>query len=372
MKIASVDAYDLRVPYGCEFRPAWQRGLVRTERDFTLVIVRTDNGLVGYAGRDGHHSSVVRGAVTPYLLGQPVASTERHAKVFRNAGGMWFIDMALWDILGKSAGLPLHQLWGSARDSVPAYASTAQLGSVDDRVELARRYRSEGFNALKLRLRRDDLAADLEVVDAVVAAVPAMTIMVDGNQATDLPELDPPRPWDYYRAHKMAKELEERGILWLEEPLARHHRADLRRLTEATTLYIAGGEANQGLHEFRLLVEEHCYDIIQPDCTLSEGISQLRKIASLAEIYGRQFVPHHGASGLGLAATLHLACSIPGETWLEMMYEPPVRAIENYQQLGGIVTSRIWIDDDGNVKPSSTPGLGVEVDETRVAQYVVG
>jgi L-alanine-DL-glutamate epimerase-like enolase superfamily enzyme len=76
-------------------------------------------------------------------------------------------------------------------------------------------------------------------------------------------------------------------------------------------------------------------------------------------------------SGLGLAGTLHLVCSLPGETWLEMMYEPPTRTIEAYQQLGGILTSRIWIDADGCVHPPEAPGLGVQVNEAAIAQYAV-
>ena len=94
---------------------------------------------------------------------------------------------------------------------------------------------------------------------------------------------------------------------------------------------------NRGLHEFRWLIEKGVYDIIQPDCTMSEGISQIRKVAAAAEMWNRQFIPHHGLSGLGLAATLHLLQTTPGSTWAEVMYEPSTRSVDTYQCLGGIL-----------------------------------
>jgi L-alanine-DL-glutamate epimerase-like enolase superfamily enzyme len=90
----------------------------------------------------------------------PAWSTERHARTFRNAGGSWFIDQALWDIIGKAARLPLYKLWRAVRDRVQAYASTAELGSPENRAALAQRYRAEGFRAMKLRFHHDDLRDD--------------------------------------------------------------------------------------------------------------------------------------------------------------------------------------------------------------------
>lgn len=371
MKITAIEATNLVIPYEPGYRPAWQPGIVRHDRDFTLVKVTVDEGLVGYGGSDGHHAATIHKSVTPYLVGQPVWATERHQEVLRNAGGMFLVDQALWDIQGKAAGLPLYRLWGAYRDSVPAYASAAELGTVEDRVRLALRYRAEGFTALKLRLHRARLEEDLELVDAVRAAVPAMVLMVDANQATNLPRLGPAPVWDYARALRTARALEQRGVLWLEEPLPRYDFEDLIRLREHTEIYIAGGESNRNLHEFRWLIERGVYDIIQADCGLSEGISQLRKIAALAEIFHRHFVPHHGLSGLGLAAALHLVCTVPGMAWLELMYEPPTRSLETYQRLGGILTSTIFVDPDGLVRPPDRPGLGVDVNEEVIARYAV-
>jgi D-galactarolactone cycloisomerase len=371
MNITEVDATNLEIPYEVAYRPAWQPGLVRRSREFTIVKVQTDEGLVGYGGTDGHFAATIKRDVAPYLIGHDIYATEQHARVFRHAKGMWFIDQALWDIIGKAAGLPLHKLWGGFREKVPAYASTAELGTPENRAELARRYWDEGFRAMKIRFKEDTINQDLRLLDSVLSAEPSMKIMVDANQATNLPSPEVGPVWDYRRALEVAHQLEQRGIVWLEEPLSRYDFANLTRLRENCEIEIAGGESNRGLHEFRWMIAEGVYDIIQPDPALSEGVSQLRKIAAMTEMYNLRFVPHHGLSGLGLAATLNLVCSHPGATWLEMMYEPPARTIETYQRLGGIIASTIWIDDDGNVPAPQSPGLGVQVDESMIPRYAV-
>jgi L-alanine-DL-glutamate epimerase-like enolase superfamily enzyme len=254
---------------------------------------------------------------------------------------------------------------------VPADASTAELGDPANRAALAQRYRAEGFRAMKVRFHHEKPTDDFALLDAVQKAAPDLALMVDANQATVLPAPSPPPSWDYRRAIAVARELAARGVLWLEEPLPKFDFDNLVRLCEVAELPIAGGESNRELHEFRWLIERGVYDIVQPDCALSEGISQMRKIAALAEAFHRRCNPHHGLSGLGLAATLHLVCTLPGTVWLEMMYEPPTRTLETYQRLGGILQTTIWIDGDGQVRAPDAPGLGIEVDETLIPKYAV-
>jgi len=373
MKIIDVKADNLTIPYPKEVKPAWQPGLIATSHHFTLVRILTDEGVTGYGGTSGHLAGTILGQTKPYLVGEDPFATERLARVYRNAGsGIWCIDMALWDIIGKAVRMPLYRLWGFYHRKIPAYASAVEVGTPDDRAALALHYQSLGFRAVKLRLHNDEIKDDLAIVDACLKATGGkVTYMVDANQATNLPSPKRGVVWDYQRALRMAKELEARNVLWLEEPLSRYDFDNLIRLRESTEIYIAGGEKNQGLHEFRWLIERGVYDILQPDAAMSEGVSQLRKIAAMAEMYKRQFVPHHSMSGIGLAAVLHLCCTFPGLTWLELMYEPETRTIQSFQQLGGIVESRIWIDEEGFVSPSDAPGLGVEVNEGAIEQYSV-
>jgi L-alanine-DL-glutamate epimerase-like enolase superfamily enzyme len=373
MKIVDVIGNNLTIPYPGEVRPAWQPGLVATSHNFTLVRIRTDEGITGYAGTSGHLAGVISAQVRPYLVGEDPFAAERLARVYRSAGsGVWCIDMALWDIIGKAANLPLFKLWGSYRNKVPAYASAVEVGTPEDRARLALHYQELGFPAMKLRLHNEEMAEDLAVLDACLKATQGkMGFMVDANQATSLPCPLPGVRWSYKRALRMARELEARGVLWLEEPLARYDFDNLIRLREATEIAIAGGEKNQGLHEFRWLIERGVYDIIQPDCAMSEGVSQLRKVAAMAEMYRREFVPHHSMSGIGLAAVVHLACAFPGPSWIEVMYEPTTRTIQAFQQLGGILESKLWIDAEGCVAAPERPGLGVVLNEQMIAKYAV-
>lgn len=373
MKIVDILASNLTIPYPGEVRPAWQPGLVTTSHNFTLVRIRTDEGITGIGGTSGHSAGTIATQVKPYLIGEDPFATERLARIYRSAGsGIWCIDMALWDIIGKAAGLPLYKLWGHYRTAVPAYASAVEMGTPESRAELALHYQGLGFTAMKLRLHNEQMADDLAFVDAAKKATGGrMRLIVDANQATSLPCPEPGVRWDYRRALHTARELEARGVLWLEEPLSRYDFDTLIRLREATDIAIGGGEKNQGLHEFRWLIERGVYDIIQPDCAMSEGISQLRKVAAMAELFKRGFVPHHSMSGIGLAAVVHLACTFPGPSWIEVMYEPTTRTIESFQQLGGILTSRIWIDGAGNVSAPEGPGLGVTIDEQMIARYTV-
>lgn len=371
MKITSVESADLEIPYEAPLRPAWQPGVTRLSRDFTFVAVRTESGITGYSGTDGHFSKAIQRSVTPYLVGQDLFATERHALMLRNVPRAWFIDVALWDAIGKAVDVPLMKLWGYSQGSVRAYASSAELGKIDNRVELAKHYQQCGFTALKLRFHRPSLQEDLEILDAVIGAVPGMTVMVDANQATSLPSPERSSTWDLRRALGTARALEERGVLWLEEPLPRYSKGALRRLRESTDIYIAGGEKNLGLHEFASIIDEGLYDVVQPDPTMSEGVSQLRKVAGMAEMFDRQFAPHHGVSGFGLAAGIHLACTVAGPTWVEFMYEPPSRTVETYQQLRGVIRTKIWIDEYGDVRAPEGPGLGLEVNEGAIERLCV-
>ncbi len=373
MKITDVVAQNLTIPYPGPVRPAWQPGLVATSHNFTLVRILTDQGLVGVGGTSGHLAGTISAQVKPYLVGEDPFATERLARIYRSAGsGIWCIDMALWDLIGKAADLPLYRLWGHYRERVPAYASAVEVGTPQDRAALALHYQASGFTAMKLRLHNEAMADDLAILDGCLKATQGkMRFMVDANQATSLPCPLPGVRWSFQRALRMARELEARGVLWLEEPLARYDFDNLIRLREATEIAIAGGEKNQGLHEFRWLIERGVYDIIQPDCAMSEGVSQLRKVAAMAELYKRDFVPHHSMSGIGLAAVVHLACTFPGATWIEVMYEPATRTIEAFQQLGGILQSKLWIDAEGNVAAPEGPGLGVVLNEKLIAKYAV-
>jgi D-galactarolactone cycloisomerase len=318
VKIAEIEVVQLAGPLlSRPLRPAWTPGGERSAWDATLVRIGTDDGLVGWGAIGPREASQIDDWIGPRLLGQDPFALEQHARAFRNAGGAWGAEIALWDLIGKATGQPLYKLWGGHKDRVPGYASCIEVRSGEQRAEDAAARRAEGWRAIKLRLHDWTIEQDLAQVEAVRRALPAdFVILVDANQAqqpgTPQPEQGP--VWRYERAVQTARELERLGVYWLEEPLDRYDFDGLRRLSASVDLLIAGGENNRGLHEFRWLVEQDVYDVLQPEALVSETMSSLRKIASLAEVHQRLVAPHHGGGGIGLAAHLHLACAIPNST----------------------------------------------------------
>jgi L-alanine-DL-glutamate epimerase-like enolase superfamily enzyme len=105
---------------------------------------------------------------------------------------------------------------------------------------------------------------------------------------------------------------------------------------------------------------------------MSEGLSQLRKIAAMTEMRDRLFIPHHGNNGIGLAAHLQLCATIPNCPWVEFIIDPPYRTVETYQQLWGVIANPIMPDKAGNIEIPAKPGLGVELDEAKLARYRIG
>ena len=144
----------------------------------------------------------------------------------------------------------------------------------------------------------------------------------------------------------------------MEEPLGRFEFDNLRRLAAASDVPIAGGENNVGLHEFRWLIDQDCYDVVQPDAAVSAGLGALRKVAAYAELRHKQFAPHHGGSGLGVAAHLHLSASCPNSSYVELLQEPPALPVETFQ---GLITEPLTPNADGDVLLPDKPGLGVEL-----------
>jgi D-galactarolactone cycloisomerase len=355
---------DLALPQ--PFYPAWAPG--RVEREIHVVYVRidTDAGVFGIAGHEfygAEEQCVAR--VAPYLVGEDPLQIEKHAGTLRHlwpyfGTAVWFVEIALWDILGKVAGLPLYKLLGNSRDAVPVYASTGQHRTPAQRAEDAQRLRDEGFRAIKLRIHGDTLADDVAQVAAVRSAVgDEMAIMADANQ-TDVHDSPFPGPhWSYHRALHTARALADHGVEWLEEPLPRHAYKQLRRLREASPIPIAGGEVNQGFAELQRLLLDGCYDILQPDVTLCEGLLRVRGLATVAHAASVLVVPHTWGDPLGTVANLHLAAAIPNTSYFELPHDPPAFPASAYQQ----TLKTPLVVAGGMVQVPQGPGLGVDLQD---------
>ncbi len=377
MKITEVRARLLVFPLPAEFRPAWARGRPMRELQMVLVEVETDEGITGLGAAHAGPEALpaIERFVRPYFLGQDPTAVEALTAVLRDAEilgpPLYFMEIPLWDIVGKRAGLPVYQLWGGYQRAVPAYCATGEVRPAAQRVEDARRIQAEGFRALKLRFHHDDPRDDLAVVRAIRDAVgDGLEIIVDANQAGVEPGHGAHRTWGYHTAYRVARELEGLGVLWLEEPLPRADYDGLARLrSNLNSLMLAGGEDNHGLHEFKLLLDRGCFDILQPDALLSEGIFQLRKVAGLAEAAHRLVVPHTWGNGMGLLANLHLAAALPNCPWLEFPHDPPSGFTAQARDC--MLAETLWIDAEGSVAVPDRPGFGFVLDDEAVAAHTV-
>lgn len=365
MKIAAVETEQLLIPLAGEVFPAWAPGQVWRERGVTVFRVRTDDGVIGIGAGNGS-GAFVREVVAPRLVGEDPLMVGRLVRMLRNAGPPWLslpvacgIELALWDLVGKVAGLPLSRIWGAHTDRLRAYASLVEVRSPERRAEDALRLLAMGYRAVKLRLHSATLAEDVAQVEAVRRAVgDRMEIMVDANQAQEpgTPGAETGPVWDYHRALATCRALAPLGVRWLEEPLGRYAFDDLRRLTAASEIPISGGENNIGAHEFRWLIDQSCYDIVQPEATVSGGLGMLRTIAGYADLHGKLCIPHHGGNGVGLAAHLQLGAAIPNCPYVELVQEPPALTAEMFQ---GVLAEPLLPDAEGNVRVPAGPGLGV-------------
>jgi L-alanine-DL-glutamate epimerase-like enolase superfamily enzyme len=154
----------------------------------------------------------------------------------------------------------------------------------------------------------------------------------------------------------MAKELERMSVYWLEEPLNRDALEDLARLRkQLTRMHLAGAEGDVGLERFRRILSAGAFSYLQPDPMIGGGVSVIRKIAAMAEAFGVLFGPHHGKSGVGMLADLHMQCAAPNSGYLEYMYDPGFWNPEGFQ-VG--FTAPYPIDNEGYVHAPQAPGLG--------------
>jgi L-alanine-DL-glutamate epimerase-like enolase superfamily enzyme len=368
LRITKVQTIEVRrVPTGKGLVLPWDvTKTPRDTRDYVITQFLTDQGLVAttmdgdYRLREGI-GRIVQERAESYFVGKDPFDIELHnAQFFQKQKApvrLFFLEVALWDLIGKVCGQPLYKLWGAHSQKVPAYAATVHFDRTPaQRAEDALKFYERGFRAIKLRMHHQRPADDLALAAAVRrAAGDKMAVMVDANQAGKRPG-SPPPVWDYDRAARMARELEQLGVYWLEEPLNRNSLKDLARVrAQLTKMHLAGAEGDRGLARFRDILTQKAFTYIQPDPMQGGGVSVIRKIAAMAEAFGVKFGPHHGKSGVGMLANLHMQCAAPNSGYLEYMYDPGYWNPEGFQ--AGF-TEPYPIDKEGNVHAPQQPGLG--------------
>ena len=374
MKIERLELYHVAEPLDAPLKVAAQPGFEQPANELTFVRMTTDEGVIGESAGmtiSRFHAGLGE-TFGNFILGRDPTNIEGFDDILQGGQALGmrlaWLEPALWDILGKLSNQPVYRLLGGGSNKLRAYCSTSELREPERRAEDLQRFREMGFTAVKLRAHHFDWRDDLAVVARAREVVgDDMDILVDANQGYHfaLAAGAPPK-WDLRTAAAFARELEEFDVYWLEEPLDRNDYEGLAELRQRTEVRLAGGELNWRLQEYALLTQMRCLDVIQADAMFFGGISGTRKVAALAEAAGLGFAAHTWNSGFALLANMHVMASVPNRDLCEFPYEPPAWTTRGRDALQAVTTE---IDSEGYVHMPDRPGLGVVVDEERLAKY---
>ena len=344
-----------------------------TDVSMVLVEVATADGITGHGeclGRFGPraYAAIVEELLAPRLLGASAFDIARHAKTLRRvlsgrSGGMLMeaiagVDIALWDVVGKALGQPIHRLLGGiGRDRVECYASSINWSEAERMAEETRAALALGFRAIKVKLGAPAALAIERARLLRDVAGPAVALSADANWAYDLDD-----------AVKVGRALAELDYAWLEEPIAPEDVAGYAHLRRAVPIRLAAGESDYTAEHAAELIDRRLVGVIQPDVARAGGISETRKIAALAEAHHVHYAPHVGWSGaICVAASLQLAAAAPNFLAFECMVPAhPLREALTTEPVGDC---RSLVD--GKVAVPKGPGLGVEIDWDTVGRYRV-
>jgi L-alanine-DL-glutamate epimerase-like enolase superfamily enzyme len=368
VRIAAVETRRYRYPFEPPLKVAWDPE-PRTFQDATLVVVRSEDGVEGYASGDALPDV---DELRRRLLGLDAASTEAVREVCEtvdfHGGRPWIAEVAVWDLLGRTLDLPCWKLLGGRSERILAYASGAERVPPEERVARCLRLRAAGLRAVKIRLDAAGWRSDLDVVAAVRREAPELEVMVDANQGWRMAGDRTPR-WDVATAAACARELEELGAYWLEEPLRTDDYDGYRSLRRLTGLRLAAGEMTREAHQARDLLLRGEIDVLQCDCVLAGGgIGGVRRLAGLADLLGRTWSPHTWSNGYGLLANLHLALAVSTSPFLEVPLDPPSLDASRRDWL---LPAPLEVAGDGTIAPPPGAGFGVVPDFDRLEAYRV-
>ncbi len=346
-----------------------------TFHGWVLVEIETDAGIVGI-GNAALSPQITKQVIDlylkPLLIGQDPWDIEllwqhmyRKTMAFGRKGiGMVAIsavDIALWDILGKAAKQPVYRmLGGRTKAKIPVYASRLYATPLDELEREAKKYKKEGYKAMKMRFGWGpiDGAAGMQKNVALLKTLRKVLgddidIMADAYMG-----------WTLDYAKRMLPLLEPFNLRWLEEAIIPddiHGYAELRQLTN---IPIAGGEHEFTIYGFRELIENHCVDYIQFDTNRVGGITQARKIAQMAEAYSIPVVPHAGQMHNYHVSMANLNCPISE-------FFPKVD-VEVGNELFWYIFDGEPIPEDGFIDlDENLPGLGLTVNEKSLKQFHV-
>ncbi len=371
-KIVRIDGYELSCPL--PERIGNSRGFFES-RGALLVSITTDAGVTGWGetwAYPGAAAAIVRRDLAPKLIGQDAAAPRRlHDLMLRALPerhgvplmAVSALDIGVWDAAARAANKPLSALLGGAmRERMEAYVSGPFLKPGADPFHTYMAdldtYLDAGFRAVKLRLGTTP-KRDAEIARQVRARIGAdMPLMVDLNQGFTIGP-----------ASDLATRLAEHDVRWLEEPIAHDNLVGYKRLADGGTIPLAAGESLFGVEAFRDAVASGALTYLQPDMALCGGVTEMIKIAGLAEAFGLALVPHVWGTAVNFNATLQFAATLPARGGHAM----PCPMFEYDYSYNPLRTkfSANPVDANGTVAVSDAPGIGVDIDPAKFDSLLV-
>ncbi len=370
MKITAVKTFLLKHPMAKATGPSNFYYRVRT----TLIIkIETDEGISGWGEAVAFVGirNLIEEQYASILIGRDPLEhralwRELWGQNFGNGMALGGVEIALDDLRGKALKVPVAELYGGRlRDRVPAYASAMNYIEGETPSEYYPREATallgQGFRAMKMRIGGQSHKDDLAAIKAVRRAVgPDVKLMADGNGAYTLGT-----------AMKMGRELEEQDYYWFEEPLPQSTPgyAGYEVLTAKLDIPIAACEGLTSRAQFKEAISRRAMAIVQPDVCIAGGIGECLFVAEMARLWGIQCMPHCWAGGLVIAASVHLLSLLPDASWGRAT-ETPMLELDHVENpfREQLFKQSVEIKDGFAIVPK-VPGLGVEIDEERLAYY---
>ncbi|MGY4408129.1 mandelate racemase/muconate lactonizing enzyme family protein [Bradyrhizobium sp. USDA 3315] len=374
MKITGVHTHILQAALSQPF--ASSRAWYDT-RTAMLVEIETDQGIIGWGECYGpaRMTAAVVDSIAPWIIGKDPLRTDYLWRMIyaglRDHGqkgvviqGLSGIDIALWDIKGKCFGVPVQQLLGGAqRTEIGTYATGLLRRRADDPIrylaEEAAGYVAEGFPAVKLKIGFgvEEDAVTIRVVREAIG--PTVKLMVDANHA-----------YDSVAAIRLGRMIEHHDIDWFEEPVPPENIAGYRAVKTALSIPIAGGECEFTRFGFRELFVSRALDIAQPDICAAGGLSECKKIADMAEVFGVRFNPHVWGTGIAIAASLHLLAVLPSHTPPSLNPIEPILEFDRTEfPIRQAILAKPIEHTRGIVRVPEGVGLGIEVDRKALVRF---
>jgi L-alanine-DL-glutamate epimerase-like enolase superfamily enzyme len=358
MKITGVETDLLKPPPGEPIYDALQS--LNVDTGTVVLRIRTDAGITGWAsssfGNRGEGArvvqSIIENEVKPVVMGKDPAfprgiraelwkAMNYHGVTGVGQFAMAATDIALWDILGKNAGLPVYKMLGAYRDRMPVYSMCGWYYDNDGDLSRFKRQVAgaveQGYKAVKIKVGKYSLDDDVRRIRLALDIIGKdRRLMVDANQVFDRKE-----------ALRRGRVYQEMGCFWYEEPLPPQDMEGFAMLAEALDIRIATGENLNTKYAFADLIAKRGADIVQPDNRRAGGVSEWMEIAAIADGYGVEVASHGGG-----ATNLNMLLAMPNAIYMET--GAPVKMI------------------DGEVPAPENPGMSSEVSAEEIRKYKVG